>query len=349
MLRIFYLSFTCIVLTFSSVRTEAQNNALFPVTVKGKTGYINEQGKVIVNPQYDEGWEFSEGLAPVRIGNKWGYINHRGRIVIKPQFFQAMNFKEGLASVGVFYAGERVIDSRVGYYGYIDKTGKLISKMKLGVAFDFSDGVAQVLTEDSKHCLLSKSGRIVFCQKDPSTEDLFDDSASVKTLGNQPKNGIAYINKSGKLIIGPTLRWGIKYSEGLACVSGVDGAGFIDLNGNHVISPQFEGCGNFSEGLAAVTIGRKIGFIDRTGTIATQPQFDETRPFSDGIASVRIGNMWGYIDRKGTMIIPPQFIETGDFRNGVARVNIDTKIVEDGGVKWAYINQAGKIIWKSER
>jgi hypothetical protein len=90
--RILFLTFTCIALTLCSARTEAQNNTLFPVRVKAKTGYIDSQGKLIINPQYDEGWGFSEGLAPVRVGNKWGYINHQGRIVIKPQFFQASPF-----------------------------------------------------------------------------------------------------------------------------------------------------------------------------------------------------------------------------------------------------------------
>ena len=34
----------------------------------------------------------SDALAPVQIGGKWGYINKAGEIVIKPQFYSALDF-----------------------------------------------------------------------------------------------------------------------------------------------------------------------------------------------------------------------------------------------------------------
>jgi len=43
-----------------------------------KYGYIDKQGHFVVNPQFDEAGNFSEGMAAVRIGNdktgKYGYI-----------------------------------------------------------------------------------------------------------------------------------------------------------------------------------------------------------------------------------------------------------------------------------
>ena len=40
----------------------------------GKWCYIDKQGKMIINPQFDSTESFAEGLASVRIGHKWGYI-----------------------------------------------------------------------------------------------------------------------------------------------------------------------------------------------------------------------------------------------------------------------------------
>lgn len=79
----------------------AQTETLFRIEQNGKVGYIDNTGKIIIKPQFDNGWEFSEGLAPVLIDEDWGYIDETGKIVIKPQFFEPGTFNEGIASVGL--------------------------------------------------------------------------------------------------------------------------------------------------------------------------------------------------------------------------------------------------------
>ena len=39
---------------------------------------------------------FSEGLARVRVDGKWGYINTEGEVVIEPQFDDAGSFSKGV-------------------------------------------------------------------------------------------------------------------------------------------------------------------------------------------------------------------------------------------------------------
>jgi len=45
----------------------------------GKYGYIDKQGKMVINPQFDYTSEYAEGLVAVRIGandnGKWGYVS----------------------------------------------------------------------------------------------------------------------------------------------------------------------------------------------------------------------------------------------------------------------------------
>src|SRR4051812_16435872 len=50
----------------------------FPIAHHGKIGFINAQGVEVINAQFDEAGEFSEGLGPVRRGKHWGYINSSG-------------------------------------------------------------------------------------------------------------------------------------------------------------------------------------------------------------------------------------------------------------------------------
>jgi hypothetical protein len=88
---------------------------LFPVNMGGKTGFINREGKLIINPQYDNASNFYDGLALVTTGGKSGYIDKEGKTVINPQFDIGGDFSEGLAAV-----------STGGKWGYIDKDGKYV-------------------------------------------------------------------------------------------------------------------------------------------------------------------------------------------------------------------------------
>lgn len=66
-----------------------------------KYGYKNEEGEIIIKPQYFEANDFSEGLACVKKGknSSWCYIDTSGKVVITGDFKQAKSFHEGLAAV----------------------------------------------------------------------------------------------------------------------------------------------------------------------------------------------------------------------------------------------------------
>ena len=74
------------------------------VEVDGKWGFMDELGKLVIQPMYDEATSFSEGLAFARLGRKWGYVNHQGQWAIPPQFDGVTSFHEGMALVTI---GER--------------------------------------------------------------------------------------------------------------------------------------------------------------------------------------------------------------------------------------------------
>jgi hypothetical protein len=52
-----------------------------------------------INPQFAGADDFSEGLAPVRVGtghgDQWGYIEKQGKFVINPQFAAAQVSAKG--------------------------------------------------------------------------------------------------------------------------------------------------------------------------------------------------------------------------------------------------------------
>ena len=51
-------------------------------------GYIDKSGEYVIDPQFSDAMEFSEGLAAVLDPESelWGYIDESGSYVIEPQF-----------------------------------------------------------------------------------------------------------------------------------------------------------------------------------------------------------------------------------------------------------------------
>src|SRR6266508_5961755 len=76
-----------------------KHSGLFSFTQKGKTGFVDTKGRIVINPQFDSAADFSEGLSVVWVGKKVGYINTKGDFVINPQFDGGDSFSDGLAAV----------------------------------------------------------------------------------------------------------------------------------------------------------------------------------------------------------------------------------------------------------
>ena len=64
----------------------AADNALFPVYVGGKCGFVDHTGKLVVAPTlHYVGLAFSGGLGRIiENGDEVGYIDRTGRIVVQP-------------------------------------------------------------------------------------------------------------------------------------------------------------------------------------------------------------------------------------------------------------------------
>ena len=60
---------------------------------------IGSDGKVLLRMGQDWLMTYSGGLAPMIRDRKVGYVNREGKVVIQPQFLRAFEFSEGCASV----------------------------------------------------------------------------------------------------------------------------------------------------------------------------------------------------------------------------------------------------------
>ena len=108
---------------------------LWQLVVEGASGDISTRsGQYTINPQFDDAWPFSEGLAHVKIRGKWGFIDKSGEYVINPQFEDAKSFEDGLACVKID-----------GKWGGINKVGEYVINPQFDfISVVFSEGLAWV-------------------------------------------------------------------------------------------------------------------------------------------------------------------------------------------------------------
>jgi len=93
----------------------------------GFYGYIDRRGEWFIPARYAGARPFSESLAAVKLelDGRWGYINPGGDVVIGLDWDEAWDFKEGLAKVALMVGSDE--DTGPIYaYAYIDTEGNVV-------------------------------------------------------------------------------------------------------------------------------------------------------------------------------------------------------------------------------
>jgi len=86
------------------MKTREVTDHLIIVPRKIRTGWVygyqsSLTSEMIIPAAFEEADPFSEELAAMRVKDKWGYIDKDGKFIIEPQFSFALRFMEGKALV----------------------------------------------------------------------------------------------------------------------------------------------------------------------------------------------------------------------------------------------------------
>ena len=164
---------------------------LIGVQIKGKWGFMDETGKLVIPANFDFIESFKEGLAPACLGDKkFGYIDHGGRWVIPPQFGMAQSFQEGMARV-----------EADNLWHFIDHRGQQAISIRYGaMPMDFSEGLACVKDPGTKlYGYIDKSGQYKIPPKFHEMGGIFSEGLAAVKLESENKSG--YINHEGEFVI----------------------------------------------------------------------------------------------------------------------------------------------------
>jgi len=127
---------------------------------------INRRDSVLLTPFiFDNGPDYvKEGLFRYEENNKIGFANLKGQKIIPARFDFATPFKNGLATFNI--GGHTENDGEEhsiwagGLWGFIDKKGNIAIEPKFTRVLDFENNLAEAITQDQKHVLIDKKGKI---------------------------------------------------------------------------------------------------------------------------------------------------------------------------------------------
>lgn len=120
-------------------------DGIFAFSKKGKWGFANLKGEVVLEPKYKAAKSFSEGLAGVMEDDYWGFINLKGEMVITPQFFGVDYFNK---------KGVCIVETTPEVYQFIKRN--IVKK--------------EIFTEDSKDATKEEKGKEKETKPEETTE-----------------------------------------------------------------------------------------------------------------------------------------------------------------------------------
>lgn len=209
---------------------------LFFFSIKKSTGltwgYINPNGVVTIDLEYEDAKDYSNGLAAVKQGGKWGFIDRHGNVKISFKYLETGSF----SSDGVCWAR----DTTKAQVGYINKEGAWQIPPEFDKGQDMQNGLAVA------GVWIGSSNSGSSSSTNPENNRLYS-YGIIDRQGNWVKKFAADINDQN--------RWyeATDYNKGLMAVYlKTRLCGYVDTTGHFVIDPKYTDCGDFRDGMAIV-------------------------------------------------------------------------------------------------
>ena len=308
-------------------------------------GYVDANGNWVIEPQFDDAWNFQEGFGRVEVNQKQGFIRPDGSYFREPVFEFAYDFSDGLSyfeikdengkeksgilkSDGTYFA-EPIYDW-IGYY--LDEQGNSCNGM------EFKNGLIYVTlgknSNKKKMGCLREDGTFLLTPDRYTYIGPFVNGYSKIWAIHNKKYGIFSIE--GDVIAEPAYDEVDLSEEGFFPVKLDDKRGLLDAKGSVIFEPVYDRVCVLGEGVAKAVKDDESILANSDGILLTA-HFDEVNNFSEGVARVKVADKYGYIKTDGSYLAEPIFDEAKKFNDGQAAIVQGRKrgvLKLDGSIEW---------------
>ncbi|WP_342436184.1 WG repeat-containing protein [Paenibacillus sp. FSL L8-0436] len=365
----------------SELRADLLHPAPFKLKEGTRWGYINNEGRTVIEPRYEYAEEFQEnGLAIVQRNNKSGLIDSSGREKVRPAYSFIAPFSEGRAVVSdakgytlIDERGKQVTAARYDYlnslhegramfskqsttgtsrYGYLDAQGKEVLPAVYEDAGDFMNGTALVKLGEREFALIDPQGTVLHTYKYPFVGYPGDGLLAYQASEN---GKYGYLRIDGSIAIEPQYTAALPFSAGRAVINTAENYGnaygLIDKQGKLVVPALYYEVQQLGEDRVALGTpvypdqpyrGSRYVIADAvTGRILSTHPLLGVNNYQNGLASVFDATDTYFIDKSGKKAAQPPVIA------GSGTLSFSGSLIRaDVDQRTAYYDRRGNQVWK---
>ncbi len=272
----------------------------------GSVGYIDFDGRWVIEPRFDFAARFAQARSLVRLAGRYGFVDERAELQVPAQYTGANWFSCGFTCA-----------SKAGVHRFIDPVGAVLDAPVLDAPSTFREDLAVIRIDDVSR-VIRKDGTFA----NPRELEFgrpFSQGLSAAFDDDQWQ----YIDAQGQTVLRVA---GVaeSFAEGLAPVKFAKGWSYIDLAGNTVIAGPFTSAAPFSEGRALVQRNGRFGYVDGEGQELVPCRYIWAERFNSGRAWVRENAKSAAqaidVDGRVACTAPEGFELLAPFLNGVALI-----------------------------
>lgn len=310
------------------------------VVKEGHYGVLDGDGLELLSPQYD-GLEIlsktDSSLYLIHQEQQWkGAVDEQGTLIFPPQYTQVKTYQEDRIAV----------QNTTGAWGFLDRKGQVVVPITQRRIRDYQEGRAAFMKKH-RWGFYDKNGQVAVEPQYIRVGDFSEGKAWVQL----PKGKRGYINSQGELLFQGRYSQLKDFHQGMAVVRiSQKGWGVIDHTGMIVLKPKkrFKKITDFNEyGLAKVRVGKRYRLVDSAGKWVGKRSFGAIKEFSEGFAAVRMQGTgqksifrrnlnWKLIDTTGSFVCKEDFRRIEPFSEGLARF-------KNNKGRYGYLNQQGAV------
>lgn len=276
----------------------------------GKCGFINRNGKAVIDCVYDTLIKFRPGYAIFVQNGKKGLVNDLGKTIISARYDDMEYFYGHLARV-----------KTGALYGLVDELGQSVLPCKYEEIKRFENSTeALLIKKNNKYGIYDLGGfPMVECKYDSIYADKSKRNVVILVRDGMKESSSVYYEPSFKSVDVAKL---IRFDE-----NGKYGLLTPDSQSVYV-DPIYDYIDVFYNDIAIVKKNGKWGMINKLGKEVVEPYYDYINPFSCGYARIAKDGKVGFLNENFKEAVSPSFVHAYPYKDGLAliekRYYIDT-------------------------